>query len=205
MSSDIIARWNKGPLRTFWLLSSRMSCPARKLTILNQRLQLYLHSAVSWAPPWWSGGVLSLKRPTLPADWCQSQACVDTRDQGEEEGVGRGGTLHAGSGAGGGTSSFSLVLESNEVKGVKVSGSRMRTCLIVWRSNLRSLRATLSQLCESGERLCVCVERNFERRDFIKKGFTEHRTSCYKNLIKFSPSRRKKALIWLASNASWNM
>lgn len=42
---------------------------------------------------------------------------------------------------GGVASSFPLVLESNEVKGVKVSGSRMRTCLIVCRSNRRSLRA----------------------------------------------------------------
>lgn len=73
------------------------SCPAWKLTILSQLLWLYLQAGLSSAPQWWSGGILSLKRPTLPADWCQSQACVDTRDQGEEEEG--GGTLRAGSGA----------------------------------------------------------------------------------------------------------
>lgn len=95
--------------------------------------------------PRWSGGVLGLKRPTLPADWCPSQACVDTRDQREErrrEEQGGGGrrrnstcyVLAQESGRRGGKrrpSSLSLVLESSEVKGVKVSGSRTRW--IVWR------------------------------------------------------------------------
>lgn len=53
-------------------------------------------------------------------------------------------------GVGGVASSFPLVLESNEVKGVKVSGSRMRTRLIVCRSNRRSPRAPPRQLVELG-------------------------------------------------------
>lgn len=138
---DILANYRL--LDAFMGLSSHPNRPAWSLAVLNQLLWLYLQAGVNWAPQWWSGGVLSLKRPTLPADWCQSQACVDTRDQGEEEGG--GGTLRAGSGARG-PSFFPLVLESNEVKGVKVSGSRMRTRLIVGRSNLRPLRAAHTAL-----------------------------------------------------------
>lgn len=84
-------------------------------------------------------------------------------------------------GDGGVASSFPLVLESNEVKGVKVSGSRMRTCWIVCRSKRRSLRAPPRQLCEPV--VCSCGTRS-SGEDLLS----------VQNPIHVPASQRKKAL-----------
>lgn len=80
----------------------------------------------------------------------------------------------------GGPSCFSSILESNEVKGVKVSGSRMRTGWIVGHSNLWHVDA---ESCCSPTRSSVYVERR--RESLTKKCLlsNEHHAVRKKNVM----------------------
>lgn len=71
------------------------------------------------------------------------------------------------------------VLESNEVKGVEVSGSRVRRRLIGGRSNLRHVdgESCCSAARRVGARSCVCVQTKFERQGLrAENRFSEQQT-----------------------------
>jgi len=97
---------------------------------------------------------------------------------------------------GGGRPSSPRFPESNEVKGVKVSGSRMRTRLSAGRSNLWRAAATARRV---GERLCIYVKRTFERRGSVEKKMIKHQISC---CLKYNNGAMSSALIWLASTST---